>query len=721
LPADEHLTRLADMPNRGILLGCVAVAAIAGWVDHTEKVKLTLERALCAAPSSVALTAAVAAALVLLLVVVNRRAAINLRRSEQWLSSTLNSIGHGVIATDASGRIRFLNPVAAALTGWSQIEALRQPLDTVFKIIAEPDGVAAESPVSHILREGGLVGLTNHTLLVRRDGAKCPIEDSGAPIKDQDGTLSGVVLVFKDASQARAAQVSLQSNEERLRLALDAAELGAWDRNLLSGREVWNTQLYRIAGYDPGTGLPEADAFGRIVPADAEVVKHVLERARKDRNPFRIEHRIVRRTDNVVRWIVAHGQYLYDDHGKAIRFLGVLRDVTEQRSLEQYVRNTQKLDALSTLAGGIAHDFNNILAILRGNLSLVVADLPADHNVRPAVVEMDRACSRAVALVGQILTFGRHHEQDRRVIQLETAVMESVQLLRATLPAQIEIRTHVASNLPAVLADRNQIQQIVTNLGVNAAHAIGRSAGVIEAGVEAMIVDRVAAERVPGLSPGVYVRLHFGDNGSGMPRDVLGRIFEPFFTTKPPGAGTGLGLSVVQVIVKNHEGVIKVDSEPGKGTRFEVYFPATLVRAVPVPTSLSELPKGGGERILFLDDEEALVALATRLLGRMGYRVAGFSNSARAIDEFFAAPHDFDLVLTDLSMPDMSGIDVARRILSIRPDIPVIVTTGYVLPDDVERARDVGVRQVVWKPNSVAELGALVIRLLNENRVASHS
>jgi CheY-like chemotaxis protein len=299
-------------------------------------------------------------------------------------------------------------------------------------------------------------------------------------------------------------------------------------------------------------------------------------------------------------------------------------------------------------------------------------------------------------------------------MQLENVVAEGMKLLRATLPAEIDIQSRFAADLPAVLVDPHQVHQVIANLGINAAHAIGRRPGMIEIQLDSLRVDAELASTSPDLKEGRYVRLRFSDNGGGIPREIMDRIFEPFFTTKQTNAGTGLGLSVVRGILKNHDAAISVYSEPDRGTRFNLYFPAAEDN-IPVASPVQSAPKRGrGERILYLDDEESLVILAKRMLERMGYRVSGFNDSTRALAAFETAPEDFDLVLTDLSMPGMSGMEVSRRVLQIRPDIPVLLATGYVRNEDVEQARSIGIREVIWKPQTIAEMGDLLAQQLEK-------
>jgi PAS domain S-box-containing protein len=664
----------------------------------------------------------IAAGLVLLLIMVSRRAGAQIRASERWLGTTLKSIGDGVIATDAAGAIRFLNPVAAELTGWSQAEARGRSVEEVFRIVGVGGREPAESPVSQVLRQATLAGRPGQAVLISRDGSEFPIEDSGAPIRDDKGDIQGVVIVFKDASAARAARMALQASEERQRLALEGAELGALDHDLRANTAIWNERLYNILGHPTHTQLDAGAINRQIYPDDREYVRNALAHAKLNHVPFRCEHRIVRAHDGAVRWIASNGVYVYDKEGVAIRFIGVVRDITENRRLEAQERQAQKLDALGTLAGGIAHDFNNILAILRGNLAIVRAEVAANAEVMISVADMENACNRATSLVRQILTFGSRQDQDRRILQLESVVEEGMKLLRATLPAEIDVRVHdPLEALPAVLVDPNQIHQIIANLGINASHAIGRQPGYIEVRMESLHVDATLAARSPDLREGRYVRLRFSDNGMGMTHEVMERIFEPFFTTKAPTAGTGLGLSVVRGILKNHDAAISVYSELNRGTHFHLYFPAADSQAqVAQPAKRAASLHGRGERILYLDDEESLVILAKRMLERMGYRVAGFKNPDEALAAFAAAPNDFDLVLTDLSMPGMSGMEVSRRILRIRPDIPVLLATGYVRTEDVEEARAIGIREVIWKPQTIGEMGDLLAQQL-QKLVPAHS
>jgi signal transduction histidine kinase/CheY-like chemotaxis protein len=394
---------------------------------------------------------------------------------------------------------------------------------------------------------------------------------------------------------------------------------------------------------------------------------------------------------------------------------------TAQREVEAQLLQSQKMDALGRLAGGIAHDFNNLLSAILGNAQLAREDVGPAH---PSIVSLDQiqnAGRRAKELVQRILTFSRQQTPHRELLSLQPIVDEVARLLRATIPAGVDVQVTIGPDVPMVLADSAQIHQTLLNLGTNAWQAIGGSGGRIELAVHACEADVELQRSHTGLRPGCYVRVDVSDTGVGIDPEVQKKIFDPFFTTKPVGEGTGLGLSVVLGIMQAHGGAVTVSSKPKHGTTFSLYFPAasTVDAAVDEEDVGPTRPIGGqGECILYIDDEEPLVFLATRLLERAGYRVAGFTKAEDAVAAFTADPAAFSLVITDLSMPGMSGMEVARAILSIRADAVVVLASGYLRQADVDAALALGIREVVLKPNTVDELAPLVQRLLRSVREA---
>jgi CheY-like chemotaxis protein len=381
------------------------------------------------------------------------------------------------------------------------------------------------------------------------------------------------------------------------------------------------------------------------------------------------------------------------------------------------------MQAIGTLAGGIAHDFNNILLAIIGNAELTRQRLLAgEKEVLDSIAEIQRAGTRAKELVQRILTFSRPQEHQLRPIRLEPVLKEAVTLLRSTLPAGIDMRMYCAPDVPAVWADASQIHQIIVNLATNASHAL-EGGGEVEIRLESSNVDASLRQLHQDLQPGPHLHLSVRDTGKGMSEEIAARIFEPFFTTKPPGQGTGLGLSVVHGIVRNHGGAVVVESEPGQGSTFHIYLPATdeEVTAVAAKPASPWECRGKGEHILYLDDEEPLVELAVHFLERLGYRVSGFTLAAEALARFRAAPYAFDLVITDLNMPGSSGMAVAKQLLKIRPDVPVVLASGYVRQSEIEDARALGIREVILKPNTVEEFGPVVQRLLTTRETISRA
>ncbi len=386
------------------------------------------------------------------------------------------------------------------------------------------------------------------------------------------------------------------------------------------------------------------------------------------------------------------------------------RSVRERARRDEKIREAQKLEAIGTLAGGIAHDFNNILAGIIGFADLGIQEAADPSASTASFKEILKAGGRARDLVRQILAFSRHREQDRKPIDLETNIRDALKMLRATLPASLEIVSEFEPNGPQVLADSVQVHQVVTNLVTNAWHAIGERSGKVRVHLTTFGVDADFARTHPDLRPGRYLRLSVSDDGCGMDATTSSRIFEPFFTTKEPGRGTGLGLSVVHGIMQSCDGAITVYSVPGDGTTFHLYFPALDLETPAADVPDATLAFGHGQSILFIDDEPVLTTLGERFLTRLGYASVVESDANAAVARFRETP--FDLVITDLTMPQLSGIDLARRLWEIRPGARVILTTGYSATLDSPRAREIGFRELLLKPYNIQALGDCVKRAL---------
>jgi PAS domain S-box-containing protein len=395
---------------------------------------------------------------------------------------------------------------------------------------------------------------------------------------------------------------------------------------------------------------------------------------------------------------------------------GIIRDVTERKSLEEQLRQAQKMEAIGALAGGIAHDFNNLLTPILGFAEILQSDFPPESLARQGLDQIISASTKAKELVKQILTFSRQQPHEPRPVQIHPIAHEAVNLLRASIPKSIDIKTHLPK-CGHILGDPGQIHQVIMNLGTNAYHAMRDSGGVLSIDVKAVTIGPDRPLPDVEIEPGRYVRLGVSDTGIGMDENIKSRIFDPYFTTKKAGEGTGLGLAVVHGIVKHHRGHITVYSEPGRGTTFHVYFPAVSAQgnSVAAPDA-AKIPRGD-ESILIVDDEKPILQLQRSLLESLGYRVTAVSDGTEALRRFAARPDEFDLVITDMTMPGMNGAVLSREMLRLRKDLPIILCTGFSELIDEDKARALGIRRYVMKPIIRAEI-AEVIRELLDDRAA---
>ncbi len=474
-----------------------------------------------------------------------------------------------------------------------------------------------------------------------------------------------------------------------------------------------NPALARMHHYDsPEEMMRDVDHIGKKLWVSREDRVRYWNLVQKDGVVRAFEAEQYRK-DGTTYWASITIHAVRDPKGKVLYYEGMIEDITGRRRLEGQLRQTQKMEAIGTLSAGIAHDFNNILTAILGFADLGFEDAPADSKAKRHLARVLRAAQRGKDLVTQILSFSRKGEEEFRPTVLAPVVKESIKMLRASLPKTIEIRGDITTEPSPALADPTQIQQIIMNLGTNAAHAMWQRGGMMTVELSCVTVTSEDTPD-PGLTPGPYLKFSVSDTGTGMDRDILERVFDPFFTTKKPGEGTGLGLWVVQTIVKKHKGAITVRSTPGKGATFEVFLPRIPEQVLPA----SELPlsalKGHG-RLLIVDDEADIVELEKEMVERLGYSATAVIESGAALALFKENPDNYDLVLTDQTMPGMTGTDLAREILSVRPDIPVVLITGYRDVVDEELAREAGVKAVVAKPMTRAEVGLITKRLLTRD------
>ena len=620
--------------------------------------------------------------------------------SESRYRMLVEQAADGIVMVSADGRYRDVNARGLEMVQYSREEFLKMHLSD---LIAPDEHPKLASEVLGLKRgETRVCEFRIH----RKNGAWFDAEISARALPD--GQLLGIV---RDLTERRRSEHALRESEERFRQLAENIREVFWMTDPLRRAILYISPAYEtIWGRTCESLYRQPETWVEAIhPEDRE---RVMAAAAQEAGGGYHEVYRVMRTDGSIRWVRDRAFPIKDASGRVYRIVGTAEDITERRELEEQFRQAQKLEAIGTLAGGIAHDFNNILGAIIGYVELTKMDLrthPASHQYLDLVLQ---GAHRAASLVRQILAFSRQQEQQRIPIQLRHVVEEPLKLLRATVPAMIEFDVSLANDVPAVLGDPTQVHQVIMNLCTNAAHAMNRS-GRLGVKLERFVVDAFTPDVGAQLRFGVYARLTVSDTGCGMDRGTMDRIFEPFFTTKSPGEGTGLGLSVVHGIMQSHEGSVTVHSVPGKGTTFHLYFPAddgatTEKRA----QTESDIPRGTGQRLLFIEDEQAIADLGKSILEMLNYRTTSVTDADEALELFRANPDAFDAVITDLSMPKMMGTDLASHLLEIRPDLPIILTTGYTAILTPEELHAVGVRELLMKPFGFDSIGLAVHRAL---------
>jgi PAS domain S-box-containing protein len=528
--------------------------------------------------------------------------------------------------------------------------------------------------------------------------------------------------LLRQLRRVAASERALRASEERYALAMEGANEGHWDWDLVSDRLFLSPKMKMLGGQDPQCVIvSRADWRTKIAvhPDDAPRFEREIEDHLEGRTPrFECEYR-VRHTDGNWYWLLSRGRCLRDSAGRPLRFVGSAMDVTAQKlgqiekeQLEAQLRQSQKMEAIGTLAGGIAHDFNNILGAILGYGELALQESAEQSALRRYLDNVMHATERAKMLVERILGFSRSGLGDRELVNVQGVVLETLELLEASLPAGIRLERSIDAGNAAVMGDTTYLHQVVMNLCTNAIHAMEHG-GTLGVRLERAQLSRNRTLARGTLTAGPYVRLSVSDTGAGIAPEVLERMFDPFFTTKEIGEGTGLGLSVVHGIVADLGGVIEVQTTAGKGSSFDIWLPIAGEMAPPATEADHALPRGRGEIVMIVDDEQQLVALAEEIVAQMGYEPVGFDSSRAALEAYRLKPDRFDALLTDEAMPELTGTELAREIRTLRPDVPVILMTGYGGDELMRRAAGIGVREVLRKPLRRSDLAEALARVLD--------
>lgn len=525
-------------------------------------------------------------------------------------------------------------------------------------------------------------------------------------------TFLGTQGIARNISLRKQAEKALQESEARFRLLAENAKDIIFRVSLPDAKiEFISPSIKEISGYTNNEIYQDKRILSKIIHPDwMDVYKSGWTDLLKGNALPDIEYMIIHRGGEE-RWMFQRSVLIFDNIGKPVAVEGIVTDITRRKQLEHKIRQTQKIEAIGTLAGGIAHDFNNILAAIMGNSELLQLKLPENTTEYSEVSNILAACQRAKDLVMRILSFSRVDPQTRKHVKVDLVVKEGLKLLKASIPSTIEIRQDIQPVLCAVMGDPAQIHQIIMNLCTNAHHAMKQSGGRLY-----VSVNQVNGEDVDhaDLNNGPFVRLSVSDTGHGIDPAIQERIFDPYFTTKEKDMGTGLGLAVVHGIVKNCGGTILVESDPGKGTRFDIFFPGVEKRKNSDEKRSQQLSRGKNERILFVDDEDILVEIGKKTLERLGYQVMTATHPMEALEIFQKEPNAIDLVITDMTMPKMTGDTLAIRIFQVRPDMPVILITGYNDLITEEKALAKGIKALLLKPVGMNVLSKTIRSVLSD-------
>ncbi|MGO9022661.1 MAG: PAS domain S-box protein [Syntrophobacteraceae bacterium] len=546
-------------------------------------------------------------------------------------------------------------------------------------------------------------------------GGKCDVVFHKASFSGFNGSPGGLIGAIVDISGQKRAE----AERTRLVTAVEQCAEGVVIADINFVIHYVNPAFERQSGYDRAEilgqrmGILKSDRQDRLFYGDiretllkGEVWSGRLSNRKKDGSSYEAEA-----TASPVR----------DASGNIINFVAIHRDITNEVKLERELRQAQKMEAIGTLAGGIAHDFNNILTAIIGYTEISRYKLPEGSPLCQTLDQVLKAGKRAKDLVKQILTFSRKSEQERGPVSVAPIVEEALELLRSSLPSTIEFRKRIEFKPEegVILSEPSQIHQVLMNLCANAAHAMRRRGGVLSVNVSGLEIDRFITSPPCGLKQGRYVLIAVSDTGQGMDAAVMERIFDPYFTTKQLGEGTGMGLATVQGIVKSHGGAVSVYSEPGKGTSFKVYLPMVAESVTPGEAEVADSIGFGSERILFVDDEKALTELGKEMLESMGYKVTSRTGSPEALETFCSAPNGFDLVITDMTMPVITGVELSRKCKALRPDIPIILCTGFSDTLIGTEPEELGICEVLLKPYAIVSLTKAIRKALDPKAPAN--
>jgi PAS domain S-box-containing protein len=650
-------------------------------------------------------------------VTARKLAEVALRESEDRFARAVAGSADGVWDIDLVGRSVYFSPRTRELCGLPPGPEL-VPLDGWFESLPiHPEDLPRRFAAVQAHLSGQAPAYDGEFRFLQPDGVYRWRHLHGVCVRDADGKPLRMAGSMSDVDARRRAEDALRESEQRYELAMAASESGYWDWHVPTNRYFVSPRAFELGGYARGTTWVSRDEYSSNInmhPEDLarwEAAREALFAGTGERISMQVRY-IVR---GETRWHLLHALCKRDDTGKVVRWTGSTTDITDRKraeegleTMERKLRQAQRLEAMGTLAGGIAHDFNNILGAILGYGEMALRDVPGRSRLARDLGNIMIAGERGRALVDRVLAFSRNAVGERVPVHVEGVVREVLDQVMAKLPPNVTVHAKLHAGRAAVLGDATQVHQVVANLASNAIQAMP-AGGTLRIQLATEHIEAPLAATIGGIAAGEYVVLTVADAGTGIAPEVIDRIFDPFFTTKEVGTGTGLGLSLVHGIVTELGGAIDVASTLGTGSTFTIYLPRSGDAAGRREEQEPELPRGDGQHVLIVDDEEPLVHLAARTLEDLGYVPIGFTSSAAALAAFRADPERFDVLITDERMPEMPGSALIREVRRMRSTMPVVLMSGYL---GAQEATLAGADEVLQKPVSARDLATGLARVL---------
>jgi PAS domain S-box-containing protein len=629
-----------------------------------------------------------------------------LRYNEEFLKTLLDAIPVPVFYKGRDGLYLGCNLFFEKFFGLSRDEVIGK---SVYDIFPSSGAETYKAKDNDLIEHGGVQQYQDK--LTNGRGELRDVAIHKAAFLDKQGEVAGVIGALNDITELKQAQEAIKSRELLLNEMGSIAKIGGWEHDLTTGKAIWTKEVYKIIELDENQTLPGPDEhLEYYLPGDREKLEKAYNETIEQGLPFDLELQCVTASGKRF-WARAIGRPVFRD-GQCVKLKGTFQDISERKMVEERLRQAQKMESIGHLAGGIAHDFNNLLFPIVGMAEILMEDLPGDSPEFENAQVIFESGKRGGELVKQILAFSRQTEHKMSPVRIQQVLKEVLKLTRATIPSFIEMEEHIQADCGMILADPTQIHQVAMNIITNAFHAVEQAGGKIIVRLKEILIDEEDVE-YNAIGPGRYALMSISDNGPGMPSDLINRVFEPYFTTKEQGKGTGLGLAVAYGLIKAHKGDIRVYSEPGQGTAFNVYLPLMEKMEFKEQQEPKEVHPTGHERVLLIDDEAPIIKLETQMLQRLGYQVTARTSSLEALEAFQAMPYNFDLIISDMAMPNMTGDRLAEEVIAVRPDIPIIICTGFSERLNEADAGAKGIKAFLMKPVIRSELAQIVRRVLD--------